>query len=58
MKKLTTKIMDNGKEKEIAVFLDDETARVLEECGDKELKHGYNSLSVEKPDVISLWKSQ
>ena len=41
MKKLTTKIMDNGKEKEIAVFLDDETARVLEECGDKELKHGY-----------------
>ena len=24
MKKLTTKIMDNGKEKEIAVFLDDE----------------------------------
>ena len=41
MKKLTTKIMDNGKEKDIAVFLDDETARVLEECGDKELKHGY-----------------
>ena len=41
MKKLTTKIMDNGKEKEIAVFLDDETARVLEECGDEELKHGY-----------------
>ena len=41
MKKLTTKIMDDGKEKEISVFLDDETARVLEECGDEELKHGY-----------------
>ena len=47
MKKLTTKIMDDGDEKEISVFLDDETAKVLEE-----------SLSVEKPDVISLWKSQ
>ena len=35
MKKLTTKIMDNGKEKDIAVFLDDETAKVLEECGEK-----------------------
>ena len=41
MKKLTTKIMDNGKEKDIAVFLDDETAKVLEECGDEELKHRY-----------------
>lgn len=41
MKKLTTKIVDNGKEQEIAVFLDDETARVLEECGDEELKHRY-----------------
>ena len=41
MKKLTTKIMDNGDEKEISVFLDDETAKVLEECGDEELKHRY-----------------
>ena len=41
MKKLTTKIMDDGDEKEIAVFLDDETARALEECGDEELKHRY-----------------
>ena len=41
MKKLTTKIMNDGDEKEIAVFLDDETARVLEECGDEELKHRY-----------------
>ena len=50
MKKLTTKIMDDGDEKEISVFLDDETAKVLETK--------TNSLSVEKPDVISLWKSQ
>ena len=41
MKKLTTKIMDDGDEKDIAVFLDDETAKVLEECGDEELKHRY-----------------
>ena len=41
MKKLTTKIMDDGDEKEISVFLDDETAKVLEECGDEELKHRY-----------------
>ena len=41
MKKLTTKIMKDGDEKEIAVFLDDETARALEECGDEELKHRY-----------------
>ena len=38
MKKLTTRIMDDGDEKEISVFLDDETAKVLEECGDEELK--------------------
>ena len=38
MKKLTTKIMDDGDEKEISVFLDDETAKVLEECGDEELR--------------------
>ena len=39
MKKLKTKIMHNGEEKEIAVLLDDETARILEECGDEKLKH-------------------
>ena len=41
MKKLKTKIMHNGEEKEIAVLLDDETARILEECGDEKLKHRY-----------------
>lgn len=41
MKKLKTKIMHNGEEKEIAVLLDDETARLLEECGDEKLKHRY-----------------
>ena len=41
MKKLKTKIMHNGAEKEIAVLLDDETARILEECGDEKLKHRY-----------------
>ena len=41
MKKLKTKIMHNGAEKEIAVLLDDETARLLEECGDEKLKHRY-----------------
>ena len=41
MKKLKTKIMHNGAEKEIAVLLDDETARLLEECGDEKLRHRY-----------------
>ena len=41
MKKLKTKIMHNGEEKEIAVLLDDETARILEECGDEKLRHRY-----------------
>lgn len=41
MKKLKTKIMHNGEEKEIAVLLDDETAKILEECGDEKLKHRY-----------------
>ena len=41
MKKLKTKIMHNGAEKEIAVLLDDETARLLEKCGDEKLRHRY-----------------
>lgn len=41
MKQLTTTIMRKGKEKTIAVLLDDETARLLEECGDEQLKHEY-----------------
>ena len=41
MKKFTTKIMHKGEEKTIAVWLDDETARVLEECGDEPLRHKY-----------------
>ena len=72
MKKLTTKIMDNGKEKDIAVFLDDETAKVLEECGDEELKHRYiveeykdklierretrRHQSLEVRFIVSIWK--
>ena len=52
MKKLTTKIMDNGKEKDIAVFLDDETAKVLEECGDEELKHRYIVEEYKQREII------
>ena len=39
MKKLSTTILHKGKEKAISVWLDDETARLLEECGDERLKH-------------------
>ena len=41
MKRFTTKIMHKGEEKTIAVWLDDETARLLEEYGDEKLKHAY-----------------
>ena len=41
MKRFTTKIMHKGEEKVIAVWLDDETARLLEEYGDEKLKHSY-----------------
>lgn len=41
MKKLSTTILHKGKEKVISVWLDDETARLLEECGDERLKHEY-----------------
>ena len=41
MKKLSTTILHKGKEKAISVWLDDETARLLEECGDERLKHEY-----------------
>ncbi len=41
MKRFTTKIMDKGEEKVIAVWLDDETARLLDEYGDEKLKHSY-----------------
>lgn len=41
MKKLRTKIVHNGVEKEIAVLLDDETARLLEEYGNETLRHKY-----------------
>ena len=41
MRRFTTKIMHKGEEKTIAVWLDDETARVLEECEDKTLRHKY-----------------
>lgn len=41
MKRFTTKIMDKGEEKVIAVWLDDETARLLDEYGDEKLKHAY-----------------
>ena len=34
MKRLTTKIMHKGEEKVIAVWLDDETAMLLDEYGD------------------------
>lgn len=41
MKKLTTTVLYKGKEKAISVWLDDETARLLEEYGDERLKHEY-----------------
>lgn len=41
MKRFTTKIMHKGEEKIIAVWLDDETARLLDEYGDEKLKHAY-----------------
>ena len=41
MKRFTTKIMHKGEEKVIAVWLDDETARLLDEYGDEKLKHAY-----------------
>ena len=41
IKKLSTTILHKGKEKAISVWLDDETARLLEECGDERLKHEY-----------------
>ena len=41
MKKFSTKIMHKGEEKTIAVWLDDETARLLQEYGDEVLKHKY-----------------
>ncbi len=41
MKKFSTEIMHKGEEKTIAVWLDDETARLLQEYGDEGLKHKY-----------------
>ena len=41
MKKFTTKILYKGKEKTIAAWINDETAKLLEAYGDERLKHKY-----------------
>ena len=42
MEKLSTEIVTKDNEKKvITVWLDDETARLLNECGDETLKHTY-----------------
>ena len=55
MKKMTTMITENGKEKRISVWLDERTAEALEQANDASPNIGRSSTSTEKRAGIVHW---